>query len=91
MNVRTRKNQMPWRSAAFAVVCLCVLCACGQKGALYLPDRGPQPVISPPAAPPAVPAEVPVAPGATGADGASTTDTPTTRKAPRDPDPATAR
>jgi predicted small lipoprotein YifL len=59
------------------VVCAaCALCACGQKGALYLPDHAPQPVIAPPAAP---------------ADAATAPGTTTTRKVPRDPDPATAR
>ena len=74
------------RAAAVAALSLCVLCACGQKGALFLPDRAPQPVISPPVVPADVPPVPPVPPAATGAETA-----PTTRKPPRDPDPATAR
>ena len=69
---------MRWQAAAAAALSLCTLCGCGQKGALYLPDRGPQPVLSPPAVP-AVPSS----------ESAPAPDT-TTRKAPREPDPARA-
>jgi predicted small lipoprotein YifL len=87
MDMREREEQtMRWPAAAAAALILCALCGCGQKGALYLPDHAPQPVSSPPALP-AVPAEVPPAPSS---DSAPAPDT-TTRKAPRDPDSATAR
>jgi predicted small lipoprotein YifL len=42
-----------------AILCLFVplLAACGQKSALYLPDRKSEPVAASPAAPAATPAE----------------------------------
>jgi predicted small lipoprotein YifL len=73
-----KERSMRWQAAAVAMG-LCALCGCGQKGALYLPDHAPQPVMSPPAIP-APQAQQP----------APAPDT-TTRKAPREPDPATAR
>jgi predicted small lipoprotein YifL len=92
------KWRMDGRLTAVAIWGLCALCGCGQKGALYLPDHAPQPVLSAPVeAPPAVPAAAPAtAPAATPdsappAGAAAPPDTTTTRKAPRDPDPTTAR
>jgi len=76
MDVRGRKQRpMRWRAAAAAALGMCTLCGCGQKGALYLPDHTPQPVISPPAP----------------SSGSAPAPDTTTRKAPRDPDPSTAR
>jgi len=59
---------------------LLALAGCGQKGPLYLPDHKPEAV-------PAVPGSAAPAPAATDVPA----ETPTTRKAPRAPDPATAR
>ena len=82
------KRRMNLRFAAVATCGLLALCACGQKGALYLPDHAPQLVLPAPAAAPAAAA----ADAATSPDAAATApDTTATRKAPRDPDPATAR
>lgn len=95
--MRMKKQRMDLRRSIVALVSACALCACGQKGALYLPDHTPQPVIAPPAAPaapaatsitPAAPASDPTA--APSPDTATSPDT-TTRKVPRDPDPTTAR
>jgi len=73
-------------AAAVAAFSLGALCGCGQKGALYLPDHNPKQAVpastaTPTPAPPA-PADANAAPAADGT---------TTRKAPRDPDPSTAR
>ncbi|HVO00105.1 MAG TPA: lipoprotein [Steroidobacteraceae bacterium] len=76
-----------WRlapTAAAAALCACALCACGQKGALYLPDHNPKQAVPASAA-------VPAPPAPPDANAAPATDGTTTRKAPRDPDPATAR
>jgi predicted small lipoprotein YifL len=35
------------RAAATALLALCVLSGCGQKGPLYLPDHKPTPVAAP--------------------------------------------
>jgi predicted small lipoprotein YifL len=59
---------------------LLALAGCGQKGPLYLPDSRPQAV-------PAVPGSATPAPAAPDAPA----EAPATRKAPRTPDPATAR
>jgi predicted small lipoprotein YifL len=96
MNMLARNDRrMSWRAAAVAALSLCALCACGQKGALFLPDRGPQPVISPPAATGTdatpIPNATPIPEAAPTPGTEATSETPTTRKAPRDPDPATAR
>jgi 2-oxoglutarate dehydrogenase E2 component (dihydrolipoamide succinyltransferase) len=99
MKARMRNRRMELRLAAVAAWGLCVLCGCGQKGALFLPDHAPQPVLSAPAAAPTAPATpaapatapAPAAEAATAPDATTTPDTPTTRKAPRDPDPTTAR
>ena len=85
------KRRMNLRFAAVATCGLLALCACGQKGALYLPDHAPQLVLPAPAAAPAAAAPA-AADAATSPDAAATApDTTATRKAPRDPDPATAR
>lgn len=76
--------------ALAAALGLFALCACGQKGALYLPDRTPKVIVPANAAPTPAdtkpadtkPADATTSPADSGA---------TTRKAPRDPDPATAR
>jgi predicted small lipoprotein YifL len=45
--VSVGRVRAPWLVAAFALA----LSGCGQKGPLYLPDKGAQVVTSPPAAP----------------------------------------
>ncbi|MEO6080156.1 MAG: lipoprotein [Steroidobacteraceae bacterium] len=55
-----------------AVVTTCVLCACGQKGALYLPDRERETVPAGPLAPAASPDASP-APAAAASPTADTT------------------
>jgi predicted small lipoprotein YifL len=76
-------RQRPRPAPALPGACACLLlglAGCGQKGPLYLPDPKPQAVPTTPGS--ATPA--PVAPDAPA-------EAPATRKAPRTPDPATAR
>lgn len=82
MNHRHMNRRLAATAATAAALCLCALCGCGQKGALYLPDHTPRVVVPANAPPPPAPADANAAPA---------TDGTTTRKAPRDPDPANAR
>jgi predicted small lipoprotein YifL len=47
-----KHGQSGWLAAA---ALLALLAGCGQKGALYLPDKKPAPVTAPATAPPAAP------------------------------------
>jgi len=82
MNSRRRLRPLPALVGAwlFSASMLLALAGCGQKGPLYLPDHKPEAV-------PAVPGSAAPAPAAPDAPA----ETPTTRKAPRTPEPATAR
>ena len=83
MNVRIQHRRLA-AAAAAAALCACALCGCGQKGALYLPDHDPKQAVPASAA-------VPAPPAPPDANAAPAKDSTTTRKAPRDPDPSTAR
>ncbi len=79
MNSWRRLRPLPTLIGAwlFSASTLLALAGCGQKGPLYLPDHKPE----------AVPGSA--APASAAPD--TPAETPTTRKAPRTPDPATAR
>jgi diaminopimelate decarboxylase len=71
------RRQLPPVPLLLGACLLLALAGCGQKGPLYLPDHKPEAV-------PGAAAPAPATPG-------SPTENPAARKAPRTPDPATAR
>ena len=83
MNGRSQHRRLA-AAAAAAALCAFALSGCGQKGALFLPDHNPKQAVPASAA-------VPAPPAPPDANAAPATDSTTTRKAPHDPDPSTAR
>jgi predicted small lipoprotein YifL len=81
------RMRRPLPLAALAMWIVWGASGCGQKGALYLPDRAPQTVPAPATAPAANAAPAASAPPAA----AVPEDQAKTRKTPRIPDPVTAQ